>query len=155
MSWSRLVSLLVLIILPGCTEPAPEAAAPRDEDVASIQAVLEGWVAASVEGDAQAYGTFITDDFVYLGPGMESIAGKAEVVEWVSGFFGATSFEFEWETDEIAIAGDLAVHRYSGIATMRSQDGGEPRLIDRKYIDVLRRVDGTWLTSRHMFNLNN
>ena len=104
--------------------------------------------------DAEAYGSFVTDDFVYLGPGMHAIEGRAEVVEWVSGFFGASSFDFEWDTDEIAISGDLAVHRYSGTATMQSQDGGEPRRVDRKYIDVLRRVDGRWLTSRHMYNLD-
>jgi uncharacterized protein (TIGR02246 family) len=147
------VALVSLGLLGGCA--APEASGPaREADEREIKAVLEGWVAASVDGNADAYGSFITDDFVYLGPGAAPIEGKATVVEWVSGFFGATSFGFEWATDEIVLSGDLAVHRYSGVATMESTNGGDPRRLDRKYIDILRRVDGRWLTSRHMYNLN-
>ena len=154
MSRSLVVALLACAPLLACGEAPSESGPSSAADEAAIQAVLEGWVAASIEGDAEAYGSFVTDDFVYLGPGAPAIEGKAAVVEWVSGFFGATSFEFDWATDEITISGDLAVHRFSGVATMRSQDGGEPGLLDRKYVDVLRRVDGRWLTSRHIYNLN-
>ncbi len=149
-----LASLLACTVLVSCADVASESAPSNEADERAIRAVLEGWVAASIEGDAEAYGSFITEDFAYMGPGAPAIDGKAKVVEWVSGFFGATSFEFDWGTEEIMISGDFAVHRYSGVATMQSQDGGEQRLLDRKYIDVLRRVDGRWLISHHIYNLN-
>jgi ketosteroid isomerase-like protein len=57
--------------------------------------------------------------------------------------------------EEVIVAGDIAIHRYSGIATLTPKMGGEPVIADRKFMDVLRREsDGQWRVARHMFNLN-
>jgi ketosteroid isomerase-like protein len=97
------------------------------------------WVRVAEEGDAEAYGRHLTDDFIFLGPDAPPVIGKAAVVPWVAGFFADFEFTFpEWTTDEILEA------------------GGEPSILDRKYMDILiRGGDGQWRVSRHMFNLNN
>lgn len=126
------------------------------EDAAAIQAMFADWVRVSEQGDADAYGEHLTDDFVFLGPGAPPVVGKAQVVPWVAGFFAEYDFVFpEWTTDEIIVRGDVGIHRYSGVATLTPKSGGETQTLDRKYMDVLRRgEDGVWRATHHMFNLN-
>jgi len=70
-------------------------------------------------------------------------------------FFQEYEFRFDpWQTDEIVVLGDRAFHRYSGIATISPKAGGEPLVLDRKYIDILRQEDGVWRISHHIFNTN-
>jgi ketosteroid isomerase-like protein len=151
------VPLLACTLLLGCAQrdelPRRPTAA---EDEAAIRGVLADWVRVAEEGDAEAYGSHVTDDFIFLGPDAPPVVGKAAVVPWVAGFFADFEFIFpEWTTDEILISGDVAVHRYSGVATLTPKAGGEPSILDRKYLDILiRGGDGQWRVSRHMFNLN-
>ncbi len=126
------------------------------EDAEAIRAMFADWVHVAEEGDAQAYSEHLTDDFVFLGPDAPPVVGKANVVPWVAGFFADFDFVFpEWTTDEIIVRGDVAVHRYSGVESLTPKGSGDTMILDRKYMDVLRRGDdGKWRASRHMFNLN-
>ena len=125
-------------------------------DVEAIKAAFTGWVKVAEAGDAQGYGRFITDDAIFLGPGSAPIAGKDTLIPWLAGWFAEWQFSFpEWNTEEVIVAGDIAIHRYSGVATLTPKRGGEATVADRKYIDILRReADGQWRVARHMFNLN-
>lgn len=137
----------------GC---APAPASDTAVDVEAIKQAFAGWVAVSEAGDADGYITYITDDALFLVPGQPPIAGKATIRPWIAQFFADWTFSFpEWSTDEIVVAGDIAVHRYSGATTLAPKTGGETVVADRKYMDLLRKeTDGRWRVARHMFNLN-
>lgn len=73
----------------------------------------------------------------------------------LSEFFEEYRFEFEpWQSEEIQLSGDWAFHRFSGIATLMPKGGGEPTYLDRKYIDILRKIDGSRKISHHIYNTN-
>jgi ketosteroid isomerase-like protein len=86
--------------------------------------------------------------------GQPEVIGHEAIHEFMSRFSGGTGFDFQGRTDEIQIVGDWAFHRYSGVAVMSPSDGGDPIKLDRKYIDILRRENGTWRISHHIYNLN-
>ena len=126
------------------------------DDVDSIRALLADIVRASEAGDAEAYVKYITDDALILAPGQPPIQDKANIHSWLTLFF--TRYEFslpQWTTNEVLVRGDVAIHRYSGVATLTSRKNGNVFVADRKYMDVLRKeADGQWRVARHMLNLN-
>ena len=125
-------------------------------DIEAIKASFAELVAVAEAGDADSYLRYITDDAIYLGPGAAPVVGKAAIHEFVAGFFAEWVFSFPtWTIDEIVVSGDLAIYRYSAVATFTKKDGSDSFSEDRKYMDVFRKVeDGRWLLSRHMYNLN-
>jgi len=127
-----------------------------NSDSEAIRSAFEELVAVSEAGDAEAYAQYLTDDAMWLGPGMLGVVGKAAIKEFVSGFFADWVWSFpEWHTEEILVSGDLGVHRYVGISVATPKSGGDVLREDRKYMDVMRKQpDGKWLLSRHIFNLN-
>jgi uncharacterized protein (TIGR02246 family) len=147
------VLLLYSLSFVGC-EPQPGGDSAADE--AAIKSAFAEWVRVSEAGDATAYSTYITDDALFLGPDQPPVVGKAAIQPWVAGFFADWQFSFpQWTEDEVIVAGDVAIHRYSGVATLTPRNGGAPVIADRKYMDVLRKeADGQWRVARHMFNLN-
>ena len=75
---------------------------------------------------------------------------------WIRDFFARYTFKFsDWNSKEVVVAGDVAFHRYTGVATLTPRAGGASLRQDRKYLDVFRRgADGRWRASHHVFNLN-
>jgi uncharacterized protein (TIGR02246 family) len=126
----------------------------KDSDRRKIQNVLKGIVAAAQVGDLDAYLSFVTDDAVMMWGGQPEVIGHQAIHEYMSRFSGGTQFDVQWNTDDIEIFGNRAYHRYSGVAVMTPTNGGEPVRLDRKYLDLLRKEDGTWRISHHIFNLN-
>jgi uncharacterized protein (TIGR02246 family) len=127
----------------------------RTSDQQRIKDVLNGIVAAAQTGDLDAYLSFVTEDAVMMWGGQPEVIGHKAVHEFMSQFSSGTQFDVQWETDEIEIFGNRAYHRYSGIAVMTPNDGGDVVRLDRKYFDLLRKEeDGTWRLSHHIYNLN-
>ena len=144
--------VLALCCTPSNRSPESNTAA----DVEAIRAVLADAVRASEAGDADAYIKYITDDALILAPGQPPIEGKATIHSWITVFFADYEFSLpQWTTNEVIVRGDIAIHRFSGVATLTSKKDGNAFVADRKYMDVLRKeADGQWRIARHMLNLN-
>lgn len=122
---------------------------------APVVAAFEAMLSAAEAGDVEGYLAGITDDAVMMYSGQPSVVGKKAVEPFIVEFFEQYAFKCDpWQSDEIVVLGTWAFHRYSGIATLRPKGGGEPVVLDRKYIDILRLEDGSWKISHHIFNTN-
>ncbi len=150
---NSITGIVVALLFSGCGNTT-NTTGQSVEDEQQIKDVLSGLVAAAQAGDPDAYISFVTTDAVMMWSGQPAVVGHDAIHEFMSGFSGATDFDFEGRTDEIQIIGDWALHRYSGVAVMSPTDGGEVIRLDRKYIDILRREGGTWKLSHHIYNLN-
>lgn len=108
------------------------------------------------EAGTAAYLALHTDDAVLMLPGMPAIQGHENIKVFILDFCQKYRFEFpEWETDELSVREDLAVHRFHGVAILIPRGGGETIHRDSKYLDVLRRGrDGQWRVAIHMVNTN-
>jgi ketosteroid isomerase-like protein len=136
------------------TTSAQEAPDVRDARAGVLEAAMT-WLRAAEAGDIDGYLAAITEDAVMMYAGQPAVIGKEDVRRFLDQFFPHFSFRFEpWESHEIVVAGNWAFHRYSGIAAITPKTGGEPEVLDRKYIDILRLEGGVWKTSHHIFNTN-
>ena len=108
-----------------------------------------------MEGDPRGYMSWLTDDAVMMYAEQPAVVGHEAILPFVTGFFADYTFRFEpWQSEEIQVDGNLAFHRYNGIATIAAKDGGNVVELDRKYIDVLRKEGDSWKVSHHIYNTN-
>lgn len=149
-------ALIIVVLTVGCSSTDTAPIANTEAEIAAIKAAFASLVKVSEAGDAEGYASYLTDDAIYLGPGQPAIMGKQKIRDFVADFFKNWNFSFpQWTTEEVIVAGEIAIHRYSGVATLTPKSGGEPLIADRKYMDVMRKeTDGQWRLARHMLNLN-
>ena len=153
-NWRSVV--LRALLAGGCMAPSVAWGQTADADKGAIRATFREWVRVAERGDPDTYLSFITDDAVVMAPGQPEVVGKQAIAPWIRDFFTRYTFKFsDWSSREVEVAGDLAFHRYTGVATLTPRAGGASLRQDRKYLDVLRRgADGRWRASHHVFNLN-
>jgi len=145
---------LLLLLLVGC-EKSENLDTSFDEE--KIKENLKNWVKVSEQGDVDGYFNFITDNFCYIGtPETEPISDPDSLRSFLSTFFADNTFSFpKWETHEVLIRGDLAIHRYSGIAYIKPKNDTTVLELDRTYLDVLKKNEkGIWKAYLHSFELN-
>jgi len=147
-----LVAALAPVVDPSSIkERQQDSAASRE----AVVAVFDELLAASEAGDAEAYLSSLANDAVMMYSGQPSVVGKKAIEAFAVDFFERFHFKFApWQSEEVIVAGTWAFHRYSGIATITPKEGGEPVILDRKYIDILRLEGGSWKVSHHIFNTN-
>ena len=152
---SRLVLGLLLLLLLACAQDQSKSSIDDKAERKAIMAVFNGLKEVSESGDIEGYMSYLSEDAVMMYSGQPAIVDNRKLQSYLTDFF--KNFEFElnrWQSDEIQISGDLAFHRYSGIATITPKDGGESSILDRKYIDILRKEAGAWKVSHHIYNTN-
>ena len=154
--------LLGLTAFAACSTPPVPAEPDAANAVARIRATLDGTLSAfSAESDperaADIYLAMHTADAVLMFPGAPPVAGHAGIRPFIVEFVKNYEFAFpNWTSEELLVSGDLAVHRFSGVALMISRETGDTIAEDRKYLDVWRRgEDGEWRVARHIYNMNN
>jgi uncharacterized protein (TIGR02246 family) len=124
----------------------------------AVLATFETLRQAVNRGDVDGFMANVTDDVMLLdmAPGGAPPVGRAAFHGMVKEFFA--SFTLTWDgcqTEEVAVAGDLAFHRYTGVLTVRPKQGGESSRHDRRYLDVFRRDrHRRWKLWQHIFTAN-
>ena len=128
-----------------------------ESDEQKIREQTQNWIDVSEKGDTKGYFDYITNDFIYYGPGGLPIDNPDSLRAFLEPFFKNNSFSIpEWETREIIISGNIAVHAWSGIAYVESNDGSSKAKLDRKYLDIFRKdKNGEWKCYIHSCNNNN
>lgn len=125
-------------------------------DEQQIKENFKHWVEGAERGDVEDYFNFITDDFIYLGPGARPISNRDSLRTFLTRFFNNNTFSLPtWETHEIIVGDDLAIHRYSGVAFIKAKNDSTILELDRKYLDVLiKDTKGIWKAHLHSFSTN-
>ncbi|OFX40543.1 MAG: hypothetical protein A2X03_13000 [Bacteroidetes bacterium GWA2_40_15] len=145
--------LLTLIIMPGC---AKTNKVDNSHEKEQINENCLNWIKAAERGNVDDYFNYITDDFIFLGQGMKSISNRDSLRAFLDKFFTDYSFSLPtWTTQEIIIRDDIAIHRWSWIAYMKSKSDNTVVEFDRKYLDVYKKNEkGEWKGYLHSFNTN-
>jgi len=112
-------------------------------------------VKVSEQGDVDGYFNFISENFVYIGtPDFKTIDDHDSLRLFLSAFFSDNAFSLpEWETHEVLIRGDLAIHRLSGIVySWPKNDTTKVFEEDRTYLDILKKDEnGNWKAYLHSY----
>jgi ketosteroid isomerase-like protein len=91
-----------------------------------------------------------------LAPGGTPPVGRAVFLERLKGLVSGSTLTWDnCVTDEVALAGNLAFHRYTGVFSVKPKQGGDVIRNPRRYIDVFRREpSGNWRLWQHIFTVN-
>ncbi len=141
-----LMAVALAFAILACQPPAQDVGMLADEDVAALEANIDGVVQAEVAGDWATVGNFLADDFVGLPSGMPAVEGKSAWIDWVSGMdFKISDLSVKYL--EIDGRGDLAYVRGTYSELMAMGDS-EPERIDGKFLWIFKKqADGRWLAT--------
>ena len=143
----------------GCVALALVACASRQGDdqtaVAAVNGLLTEFAASLNRGDLNGWIALWTDDGIQMPPGEPVVVGKERLRARNGAALDRFKFDMSIANEELRVAGDWAYVRGSYKATLTPKQGGEPVLIDGKYLSIVaKQPDGSWKFHRDAFNSN-
>lgn len=127
---------------------------PQSDDKQTIQRLTEDWVAALRRKDIACLTSMITEDVVFLPPGLPPVRGKQEVAAMYNRFFPQfSSVEQTVSVEDVEVAGDWAFTWGTESLVLVPQTGGTRIRMQGKGMSILRRqADGSWKFARGINN---
>lgn len=133
----------------------PANAQTVDAERRAIEKTFDEAIVAAKRGDATAYLTFFDEEAVLaeMIPGQKPVVGKEALGPWIADFLKNYTFDWtDYKSEEVTVVGNLAFHRYTGVARFAPKSGGEPMHLARRYIDLMRRdAKGNWKIWHHVW----
>jgi uncharacterized protein (TIGR02246 family) len=117
---------------------------------------MEKYVANNNRGDIENYGSFWTDDVIWLPPGSQAMYGKENIVEFANQGFANYRIKQDITINEIKVIDDFGYIRgETAEEYIPLKDGFKPMSIRGKGIFMFRRQsDGSWLATHCAWNFN-
>jgi ketosteroid isomerase-like protein/Tol biopolymer transport system component len=126
-----------------------------EADIAAIDEVLMQYGVASSTGDLELYMSLHTNDIVKMPPDAPATYGKEQLRAGTKFFFDNFTVEGSSYPEETQVDGDMGFTRGNYTLTITPKAGGEPILVDGKYLTLCRRqADGSWKISHDCYNSN-
>jgi uncharacterized protein (TIGR02246 family) len=152
-----LVMAMLTLPLWGCSgkpSATTAAAAPVEQDVASVRAFLDHIQTTFNAGNLDPFIDVFADDAVMLAPNQPDAVGKAAIRKVYEDALAQYDLKVEFHTTEIEVAGNLAYERGTYALHLRDRaDASKGADVTSRHIHVLRRQpDGSWKTWRMMTN---
>ena len=123
---------------------------------AEVDEIFTEYSVSLKAGDADSWIQLWAEDGVQLPPNAPAKVGKAAILADVEGEMAASTVtEFEILAEEVQSFDDLAYARGTYTAMIELNAGGDPILVDGKFLTVFQlQSDGSWLIYRDIFNSN-
>jgi uncharacterized protein (TIGR02246 family) len=127
---------------------------PQLDDRQAIQRLNEEWISAVGKKDIPSLINRITEDVVFLLPGLPPICGKRAVQAMYADFFPQFSKVEQTSTlEEVEVAGDWAFAWGTERLVLMPKSGGAPIRVQGKGMSIFRRQpDGSWKFARGISN---
>lgn len=124
-----------------------------DQERKLIESAIGEEISAVEDADIDRYLAVLTDDALFLPPGLPSIGGE-KLRTWLREFLDQWNVEWlGFHHNEIEIAGDIAFHRYSYSWRLEPKGGGELQVAHGKGLHILRRDPRSgWKIAREIWN---
>lgn len=116
------------------------------EDEQAIRGLVETWMKATKAGDAATVLSLMSDDAVFMVPGVEPF-GKAAFATALEGLKGMT-IEGRSEIRELELVGDVAWLRSRIDMTATAADGRSTRRSGYTLTILRKEADGRWRLAR-------
>jgi uncharacterized protein (TIGR02246 family) len=157
------VLMLPLVIASACTpQETNEASSQTEADPAAVRQAIESinaqFASGMKAGDAATLVGYYDPEGMVLPPNAPGARGTAAIQEAVSGMLASmTVTDFSLTTQDVHVAGNLAVETGTFTMTAQPKDGSAPASTDTgKYVVVWRQqADGSWKLFRDIFNSDN
>lgn len=120
-------------------------------ELKEIKKQREEWLEAVNKNDILGVKNLLTEDAVWIPPGMPALKGKSEIADWINPFFETYNYKFKVEKTDVRGAGDWAVEHASFTSKLEPKDGGEGTEYHGKYLMIWRwEKDNKWRIERYL-----
>ncbi len=147
------VAAIALIAIAGCTSQRDSDSSAAD--IAAVQQLMVDLDAAIAAGDLDGFLSFFAEDYVNMPPNEPANIGKQAFRAHHEPLFEEFILRVTREPVETHAFGDVVIQRGAGVAEIAPKAGGDPLILDQKYLYVFRRQDdGSFKLWRAIFNDN-
>lgn len=123
------------------------------KDEKAIELAISEFVTAYNAGDINKVLGYYGEDLVKIRNGAAPET-KADTALRVASVFDKFHSQVDVVNDEIHVSGDFAFTRGTFRVTLIPKAGGDPQIIDRRYLEIWRKEGGRWLVVRTMDNVD-
>ena len=127
-----------------------------NQDQQRIRKVVDEFTRAYNEGDIAGLMSAYTDDFIDMSEGEPTIVGaqaREDTESRLRDTFAKFTGSLTVHVDEIEVMGDRAFDRGVLRVELLPKGGGEPVLVERRFLEIWRReAGGEWRVARAMDN---
>jgi adenylate kinase family enzyme/ketosteroid isomerase-like protein len=120
-------------------------------DEATIKSAISGFINAYNNGDIEGVLACYADDLIKVRNGAPPET-KLETGKRVAAVFEKFHSRVDVVIDEIQVSGNLAYTRGSFRVTLSPKAGGDPQVVERRYLEIWHKDRGRWLVARTMDN---
>lgn len=146
-----LILLFTVSLLVSCTTaPPPDTSAA---DLQAINALSDQWINAFNQGDAAAVAALYTEEGKRFPPNSPMIVGKESIQNWIQTSLDIGIGDLQVTVTDISIDGDMAYIIGSYTLTIQP-DEGDAIGDSGNYVELLKRVNGSWKIITDIFNSN-
>jgi uncharacterized protein (TIGR02246 family) len=147
------VAAIALIAFAGCISQRDSDSSAAD--IAAVQQLMTELDAAIAAGDLDGLLSFLAEDFVDMPPNEPAIMGKQALRTHHEPLFEAFNVRVTYKPVETNAFGDVVIQRGASVVEFTPKAGGDPVILDQKYLYVFRRQeDGSFKLWRNIFNNN-
>lgn len=153
-SYSLIFGLILTSLVGACGQQTAPGKTSIDT-AATIRANVDKFMSAWNKGDTASYGAFIAPDAVLMGQNEPLVNGRDAIVARMAKDFDTTKAQQTATVDEVISMGDHAYARGTWTINPTAGAGGDMKPMSGKWSILYQRGgDGTWLTSRWMWNMD-
>jgi uncharacterized protein (TIGR02246 family) len=119
---------------------------------AGFEAMRSAFEATYNASDAQGVANLFAENCVVLPPDAPILYGRDAVREYYQNWFDQFEANAEIDADEARVRGDVGVGFGTYKVTLKPKAGGDPMVIEGKYLNVSKPGD-MWEITRHTWNM--
>ena len=125
-------------------------------DEEAVRKWMEQYVANNNAGDFDSFGSFWTEDVIWLPPSAPIVIGKAAILDYARPFFTQYNIDQNITVEEVKVADSFAYIRIAANEKYTpTADDTEPIVIRNKGILLLsKESDGSWAATHCIWNYN-
>ncbi|WP_209331837.1 YybH family protein [Lunatimonas salinarum] len=145
------------ILLCACsTENTSTKPTPMDyqKDIEIITAMSGARARAFNDGNASEIARYFAEDAFLMAPSKETLRGKKSVESYYQAIFDEYKTILESGYDDVVVDGDLAYGRGFANVTLISKITGDTLNSTSKYLNILEKRNGEWITTHDIWNGN-
>lgn len=126
----------------------------NETDRAALYEHRTAYNGALKAGDLEGWLATLSDDCVFLVPGVPALDGKAAIREWAGeNMFAVFDVELDYDFEEVEFVGSTVQAWGWFQQTLKPKAGGEALEIRGKFLDVFKPdQDGQWRLARCAYN---
>lgn len=124
------------------------------KDIETITAMSSARAQAFNEGNAAEIAKYFAEDAFLMAPNKETLRGKKAVESYYQAIFDEYEAILESGYEDVVVDGNVGYGRGYARVTLIAKTGGDSLFSTSKYLNILEKRNGKWITTHDIWNGN-